>query len=154
MTLKEQFQIKTVPAYESADGKKFHDLGEAQSHTREQMLQAAVRAAIKDRAEFSRLDNRLLVDFLLLAGKSVGAIMAEPLMPIVMNPVPPREEPEFAAILRKNDTFQTDRGNTLRVEPAMPKATGLREAMRNVDQDLSNEALDDLDRQITAAMGG
>jgi hypothetical protein len=79
MQLKEQFQIKTVPAFQTADGTRFHDIKEAQGHTREQMLQATVRAAIKDRAEFSKLDNRLLVDFLLLTGKHVGAVMAEPL---------------------------------------------------------------------------
>jgi len=79
LSLKDQFQIKTIPAYAAADGAKFHDLAEAQAHTRKQMIAATIRAACKDNSEFARLDKDLLTDFLLLTGRHVGAVMAEPL---------------------------------------------------------------------------
>lgn len=82
-TLKEQFQIKTIAAFQAADGTKFHDLAEAQSFTRNKMIESAIDLAIKQNAQFSRLDRKLLIDFLLLSGEVVGKIMAEPLAPTV-----------------------------------------------------------------------
>jgi len=82
LTLKEQFQIKTVPAYEAADGSKFHDLPDAQDHTRRSMLEAAINAAVKANPQFARLDKPLLTEFLLMTGKHVGAVMAESLAPV------------------------------------------------------------------------
>lgn len=177
MNLKEQFQIKTVPAFQAADGQKFHDLSEAQGYTRKQMLAAAHGAACKVDPKFARLDRDLFIDICLHSGKLIGSIMAEPLEPMVNEAIQAermrnthvatiRDEPEFAAILREGNTFQTDRGNTLRVEPAsrrvaMPQAmaapyaeaaTGLKQAMSNVDKDLSREEAEGLDREIIAAM--
>lgn len=81
LTLKEAFQIKTVAAFEAADGTKFHSLGEAQDFTRRKMVEAGIETAIKANPQFARLDKPLLVDFLLMTGRHMGAVMAEPLAP-------------------------------------------------------------------------
>lgn len=79
LTLKEAYQIKTVAAYQAADGTKFHDLAEAQAFTRRKMVEAAIDGAVKSNAQFARLDRNLLIDFALLAGRHLGAVMSESL---------------------------------------------------------------------------
>lgn len=81
LALKDQFQITIVPAYAAADGKRFHDATEAQAYTRNKMLDSVITAAAKENPAFARLDHDLLRDFLLRTGRTVGAIMAEPLTP-------------------------------------------------------------------------
>lgn len=78
-TLAEAYQIKLVPAYEAADGTRFHDVTEARDFTRKNMLDFTIRSAVKQNPEFARLDATLLREFLLLTGVHVGNIMNEPL---------------------------------------------------------------------------
>ena len=106
-SLKEQFQIKTVAAFQAADGTRFHDLPAAQAFTRNKMLESAIDLAVKQNAQFTRLDRKLLLEFLLLSGEVVGKIMAEPLAPTeparpvtVTNTVSTGEDPAVLARLR------------------------------------------------------
>lgn len=79
LTLKEQFQIKTVAAFEAADGTKFHMLTEAQGYTRSKMLSAIYKASCKAIPEVIKIDEKLFIDLCLNAGRQIGAVMAEPL---------------------------------------------------------------------------
>lgn len=79
LTLKEQFQIKTVAAFEAADGTKFHMLTEAQSYTRNKMLSAIYKASCKANPEVVKIDEKLFIDLCLVVGRQIGAVMAEPL---------------------------------------------------------------------------
>ena len=82
LSLKDAYQIKIAPSYTAADGKRFLDLAEAQTHTRDRMLESAIVLATKQNPEFARLDKPLLKEFLLLSGAVVGQIMAEKLEPL------------------------------------------------------------------------
>ena len=86
-----KFVIATVPAYQTVDGQRFHDLGEAQTHTRRELF-AAIRArACRGNPEFARLDKDLLIDFLMENGSMIGGASREPFNPI------PMQRPEAAA---------------------------------------------------------
>jgi len=178
LTLKEQFQIKTVSAYEAADGVKFHDLVDAQGYTRRQMLTAVLQRATKENPQFARLDVELMIALCLHSGQLIGAVMSEPLSPTgAPTAEPPRPEPEFAGTFRERPTkTMSELTAAQRAEPefarrlredandrkvGMPRvmaapygeeATGLRQAMSNVDKDLSSEEAEGLDREIIAAM--
>jgi hypothetical protein len=88
LALKDAYQIKVVPAFQAADGTRFHDVEEAQKFTRDNMLKATISAAVKQNPQFAKLDPELLREFLLLTGKHVGAVMAEPLLPLSDTPTP------------------------------------------------------------------
>ena len=79
LALKDAYQIKLVPAFQAADGTRFHDVEEARKFTRDNMLKATISAAVKQNPQFAKLDPELLREFLLMTGKHVGAVMAEPL---------------------------------------------------------------------------
>lgn len=88
LALKDAYQIKVVPAFQAADGTRFHDVEEAQKFTRDNMLKATISAAVKQNPQFAKLDAELLREFLLMTGKHVGAVMAEPLTPVSTTPAP------------------------------------------------------------------
>lgn len=141
-TLKQNYQIQTIPAYKAADGREFLDLDAAQAYTREKMLTATINAAIKDRPDYARLDTGLLLDFLLLTGKHVGLVMAEPLQPTTEAERRPSSLPAHAAAAY---------GTTSAAQAKMP-AVGLKELLNDVDQDISAEAISELDRELRSAM--
>ena len=159
-TLKEQFQIKTVAAYQAADGTKFHNLAEAQDFTRIKMVESAIDLAIKQNAQFSRLDRKLLIDFLLLSGDVVGKIMAEPLAPssaaVVLTPKEGVSGEELAARLRA--AAEANRG-AAHLEPGqkMPQAVNpdifqngntTLAATRRVDEAMDAEVAAGLEKAI------
>ncbi len=156
LALKEQFQIKVVPAYQTADGKKFHEPAEAQSYTRNAMLDSVISAATKERPEFAKLEPVLLRDFLLRVGKHVGAVMAEPLEPqAIVNTTPESEARLVAAVKSAAAAPQTaylEPGRKLEASgrprwdthPLDRGAETLKEAMSNVDAETERQVEGDI----------
>jgi hypothetical protein len=156
LALKEQFQIQIVPAFQAADGKRFHEAEEARSYTRDNMLNAVISAATKERPEFAKLDPTLLREFLLRVGKHVGAVMAEPLTPV--DPNSPTvavikanvDSGDLAARLRRAAEENISSGKIAEFQPGqkMPQAANpdifqnrspVMQAADAVDADIANE---------------
>lgn len=174
LALKDQFQITIVPAYAAADGTKFHDAAEAQAYTRDKMLDSLINTACKERPDYAKLDHTLLREFLLLTGRTVGAIMAEPLTPVQRQPATivtntPRagESPEQSAArvrIPDGDAALVDRLRAAAGANARPTVNVEMPAVKNPDifQNRSPvlqaaDAVDDqlsreLDEQVSAAM--
>jgi len=160
LTLKDQFQIKTVPAYQAADGKRFHDLTEARVHTRDKMLESMIATAIKDHPEFARLDKPLLKEFLLKTGTVAGKIMAEPLEPSVPPVAAIKVEASADDDLAERLRRLAAAGHDATTTPVMPRtqnpdifrnggpANSTIAAARAVDADLEREVEAELARQI------
>ena len=74
--------IRTVAAYQTVDGQKFHTAAEAQEHTRLFLLDSIISAATKADPQFARLDHDLLRKFCRAFGKHVGEVTTEPFEPL------------------------------------------------------------------------
>lgn len=180
LALKDAYQIKLVPAYEAADGTRFHDVDEARKFTRDNMLKATISGAVKHNPQFAKLDPELLREFLLLTGKHVGAVMAEPLdvfnpssaaateVTVTNTPRAGESAAQSAARLRPGtdeaalvDRMRAAAGVNARpvtnTEPAMPRAANP-DIFQNRNPVLqAADAVDDqlsreLDEQVSAAM--
>lgn len=160
LSLKDQFQIKTVAAYAAADGKRFHELGEAQTYTRDKMLDSLIATACKNNPEFARLDKPLLKDFLLLTGTMAGAIMAEPLQPnmtaVTNTPRAGESEAQSAVRIRASadeglvERLRAAAGTNARpVENAMPKAQNP-DIFRNTTLQAAAAVDEDYERELQA----
>lgn len=177
LALKDAYQIKLVPAFQAADGTRFHDVDEARKFTRDNMLKATISGAVKHNPQFAKLDPELLREFLLLTGKHVGAVMAEPLdvidpvaqaqVTVTNTPRAGETEEQAAARLRvpPGDAGLVDRLRAaagvnarpvVNVEPAMPRTQNpdifqnrTLQAARAVDEaDLDAEVHDALTRSV------
>lgn len=71
--------IQTVFGYQTNDGQKFHDLGEAQKHTRRSLYGIIFDRAVAADLKFARLDKDLLMDFLMTGGTALAKIATDPL---------------------------------------------------------------------------
>lgn len=143
LTLKDQFQIKAVPAFQAADGTRFHDLPEAQDFTRRKMVEAAIDFAVKGNAQFARLEKSILMEFCLASGRHLGAIMAETLEPV---------DPEAAAKVpmpRAVAPYSGDNGDY----PARKAPPSMTEILRGISADEEDFPLDvaDIERELARA---
>lgn len=78
--------IRTVAAYETVDGQKFHSATEAQEHTRFFLIDSIISSAVKGDPQFARLDPDLLRNFCRKYGAHLGNVMGEPFKPLPMAP--------------------------------------------------------------------
>lgn len=81
MNIPSPFQIKTVAAYQTGDGEKFHHLEEARTHTRRHLLGMIFDAQKKERPDYARLDRELFIDLCMTVGPKIGATMNDALEP-------------------------------------------------------------------------
>lgn len=150
-TLKEAYQIATVPAYLTRDGQRFHTAAEAQAHTRARMVDAVINSAIKANPEFAKLDRPLLAEFCLLAGAQMGAVMAEPLTPAVPAPkaVPPAAVNIAPIHVAIGDEVNPD--DAKRIKDAEAEAArSLDRALKGMSDVLARDVVED-ERRIAAA---
>lgn len=73
--------IKTVLAYETADGQKFHDKADAQTHTRRRLFDGLYLHAAREDVEFAALPREQMVDWLMRFADKVAKVNALTLTP-------------------------------------------------------------------------
>lgn len=81
MPISDSHQIQTVFAYKTGDGQKFHDLAEAQIHTRKSLLGMQYDKLCKEDPNFAKMDRGLFVEATFKAGTLIGEIMRDTLSP-------------------------------------------------------------------------
>lgn len=149
--------IRTVAAYETVDGQKFHSVTEAQEHTRFFLIDSIISSAVKADPQVSRLDHDLLRTFCRRYGAHLGNVMGESFKPL---PLAPAAGGVVANVTVTNTPRAGEDPNARRPvskapELAMPYGSGktdfgahpldprpdnpLGEAMRRVDEKLAAE---------------
>ena len=103
--------IRIVEAFQTLDGKRFHDLTEAKTHTRNERLMAIYKKLLQTDPKFARLDPDLFVAACVIQGRFIGLAATDEMIPVpaapepVKPPVPAPEQPQWA-----KDFVQTERG--------------------------------------------
>lgn len=158
--------IRTVAAYETVDGQKFHNVVEAQEHTRFFLIDSIIASALKADPQVARLDPDLLRNFCRKYGAHLGNVMGEPFKPLpseelvklnptITNTTRPGEAPRHGDKVEMHGTIYPSRPVSKAPELAMPYGSGktdfgahpldprpdnpLGEAMRRVDAKLAAE---------------
>lgn len=103
--------IMTVPAYQTSDGERFHDLAEAQTHQRRALYSTTYdKLCQSDATKYAKIDRALFIDAMMAVGTHVGFIANEKLEPRTEEP---KRSPEAARKIGKAPELAMPYGNTV-----------------------------------------
>lgn len=80
--------IRIVEAFQTLDGKRFHDLAEAKTHTRNERLMAIYKKLLQTDPKFARLDPDLFVAACVIQGRFIGLAATDEMIPVPAAPEP------------------------------------------------------------------
>jgi len=119
--------ITLAAAYVTSDGKKFHDLPEAQDHTRDQNLKARYSRLLRDAPEFAVVQPDVFLKLMRVVAIDAAAILTEPLEPISAKTGKPIDTRLVGKSQEHASPYRPSNGDPTR-------ADALGEAMRRADQ--------------------
>lgn len=123
--------ITITQAYETFDGKKFHDVTEAQDHTKTCVYSALIDRAVKANVKYAHLDKALLIEFLKERERDVAIVSHDPLTPV--NPQAREVEPKAPTAFRPDPLKSAAVVHPKFMEPVAGESR-LATAMNNVDR--------------------
>lgn len=91
--------IQTINGYQTADGQKFHEITEAQTHARRALYGIVHDRAVAGNTALGILPRETVIDFLMAHGQQIASIALDPLEPADRRqPAVKPEEPPAAGL--------------------------------------------------------
>lgn len=76
-----QYAIKQIPGFQTHDGQKFHNLADAQNHTKDSLILGLFEGLCRTEHRFSRLDAGLFKDAVKRIGVQIAQVIQDPMEP-------------------------------------------------------------------------
>ena len=150
--------IRIVEAFQTLDGKRFHDLTEAKTHTRNERLMAIYKKLLQTDPKFARLDPDLFVAACVIQGRFIGLAATDEMIPVpaapepVKPPVPAPEQPQWAKdfVQSAPGTSAPETAKSVVVEGKSLSAREMAERLARTTQGFTSkrDELDDLEDDL------